>query len=411
MSVENENEKDIAVHADVDESPKQKRKRPPLALLLVILIVAVIAGVAWYIHSSSVEYTDDAQVDGYLNPIAARVDGTIQSVSVIDNQSVQAGQLLVKLDPSYYKVALDEATAQFDQAEAQLGASNPNLPITKINNATNLVAQKAAVADASAKLASAQSDLESTIARLKQSQAINDRDQADFQRYRTLYEKKEVARADYDRYKAAAAAQSEAVAANRSAVDSARKTIEEREADLNEQQSKFAQIKTSAPLQMEIRRADISSQQANAEGAKAALEKAQLDLNHCKVVAPVAGVIAERSAETGARISTGQQLMVVVQIKNLWVTANFKETQLAYIHPGQRVRIKVDALDKDFKGTVESLAAVTGARTSVLPPENATGNYVKVIQRMPVRIRFNPGQDGLNQLRPGMSVEPTVYLH
>jgi membrane fusion protein (multidrug efflux system) len=186
--------------------------------------------------------------------------------------------------------------------------------------------------------------------------------------------------------------------------------VEQRRAQLAQEQSKLQQTQSSAPLQVAIREADIKSQQANAEAAQAALEQSRLNLGYTRIDAPVSGVITQRSAEVGARISKGQQLFMIVQTSDLWVTANFKETQLARIHPGQHVRIHVDALRDDFEGTVESMPAVTGSRTSVLPPENATGNYVKVIQRLPVRIRFNAGQKDLDKLRPGMSVEPKVRL-
>jgi len=180
---------------------------------------------------------------------------------------------------------------------------------------------------------------------------------------------------------------------------------------LAEQRSKLEQTQSSAPLQVAIREADIKSQQANEEATGAALEKSRLNLSYCRIEAPVGGVITQRSAEVGSRISAGQQLFMIVQTVDLWVTANLKETQLARMHPGQHVRIQVDALRKSFDGTVESMPAVTGSRTSVLPPENATGNYVKVVQRLPVRIRFNAGQKDLDKLRPGMSVEPKVYLN
>jgi membrane fusion protein, multidrug efflux system len=239
---------------------------------------------------------------------------------------------------------------------------------------------------------------------------MNERNQADFARYQTLFDKQEVARADYDQYKATASAQVQTVASNQAAVASAQKTVEQRMSQLAQQRSKLQQTQSSAPLQVAIRQADIKSQQANAEAAQAALEQSRLNLGYCRITAPVSGVITQRSAEVGARISKGQQLFMIVQTDDLWVTANFKETQLARIHPGQLVRIHVDALHDDFDGTIESMPAITGSRASVLPPENATGNYVKVIQRLPVRIRFNQGQKDLDKLRPGMSVEPKVHL-
>jgi membrane fusion protein (multidrug efflux system) len=392
----------------VETAAPRRRFNPYIAGAIAIVLLAAAAG--WYFYSQGYEDTDDAQVDGHLNPIASRIDGTIHAVYVDDNQAVKTGTLLAELDPSDDQVALQQAQAQYDQAMAQLGAAHPNLPITRISNLNDITSQQAEVSGAEAALAAAQHDLDSAVAKLRESQAVNERNQADFARYQTLFDKQEVARADYDQYRATASAQIQTVASNQAAVASAQKTVEQRMAQLAQQRSKLQQTQSSAPLQVAIRQADIKSQQANAESAQAALEQSRLNLSYCRIAAPVPGVITQRSAEVGARISKGQQLFMIVQTDDLWVTANFKETQLARIHPGQRVRIHVDALRDDFDGTVESMPAITGSRASVLPPENATGNYVKVIQRLPVRIRFDRGQKDLDKLRPGMSVEPKVHL-
>ena len=391
-------------------SPRSRRINP--FVVGVILIVLLAAGVGWYLYSQGYEDTDDAQVDGHLNPIASRIDGTIKAVHVDDNQAVEAGAPLVELDTSDDQVALQQAQAQYDQAMAQLGAAHPNLPITRIGNQNDLTSDQAEVLGSEAALAAAQHDLDSAVAKLKESQAVSERNQADFARYQTLYDKQEVSRADYDQYKATAAAQIQTVVSNQAAVASAQKTVEQRAAQLAQQRSKLKQTQSSAPLQVAIREADIKSQQANAEAAQAVLEQGRLNLSYCRIAAPVTGVITQRSAEVGARISKGQQLFMIVQTGDLWITANFKETQLARIHPGQHVRIHVDALHDDFDGVVESMPAVTGSRTSVLPPENATGNYVKVVQRIPVRIDFTNLQqeNGDYALRPGLSVTPEVAV-
>jgi membrane fusion protein (multidrug efflux system) len=396
--------------AETITPPSQRQRRVNPFLIGGIVFILLAAGIGWYIYAQGYEDTDDAQVDGHLNPIASRIDGTIKAVYVDDNQTVQAGAMLAELDPSDDQVALQQSQAQYDQAMAQLSASHPNLPITRLSNQNDLTSQQAEVVAAEATLAAAQHDYDSAVAKLKESQAVNERNQADFARYQTLFDKQEVARADYDQYRATAAAQIQTVASNQAAVASAQKTVEQRRAQLAQQQSKLQQTQSSAPLQVAIREADIKSQQANAEAAQAALAQSRLNLGYTRIAAPVAGVVTQRSAEVGARISKGQQLFMIVQTGDLWVTANFKETQLARMHPGQHVRIHVDALRDNFDGTVESMPAVTGSRTSVLPPENATGNYVKVIQRLPVRIRFSKGQKGLDKLRPGMSVEPKVRL-
>lgn len=407
--IENKQQNDPATPG-ADEKSIQPKKRVNPLILGIILIVLLAIGIGWYMYARQFEDTDDAQIDGHLNPISARIDGTIKAVYSDDNQQVHAGKVLIELDPSDYQVALDQASAQSDQAQAQLQAAHPNLPITESSNRADLTSQQAQVAGAEAAVAAARHDLENAAAKLKESQANSERSQADFARYQTLYEKHEVSRADYDQYKAAAASQTQTVAANLANVASEQKIVEQREAQLADQRSKLEQTTRNAPLQVAIRQADIKSQQANSEASVSALEKARLNLAYCQIVAPVSGVVTQRSAEVGARVSAGQQLLMIAQTGDLWVTANFKETQLAHMHPGQNVRIYIDALREKFDGTVESMPAVTGSRTSVLPPENATGNYVKVVQRMPVRIRFLPNQEGLDKLRPGMSVEPKVRL-
>ena len=186
--------------------------------------------------------------------------------------------------------------------------------------------------------------------------------------------------------------------------------MEERKADIDAQAARRKQVSDTAPRQLAIRRADQSTAEANVEAAAAQLQRAALNLSFCHLVAPVRGIVTQRSAEIGNRVSEAQPLMMIVATGDIWITANFKETQLAKMHPGERAKVHVDALKRDFAGTVEGIPAITGARSSVLPPENATGNYIKVVQRMPVRIRLNADQETLQRLRPGMSVETTVWL-
>jgi membrane fusion protein (multidrug efflux system) len=399
-----------ADEASILSATPPTRRRASKAVIGIAVFIVIAAGIGRYLYSRGIENTDDAQVDGHLIPIASRVDGNIQAVHVEDNQIVKTGALLVELDPRDYQVAFNQAKAQYDQAAAQLVGADPNLPITRIANESDLTSGTAEVAAAEATLEAARQDLAASVAKQRESEAVNERAQANFQRYQTLLDKNEVSRADYDQFKSTAVAQVQTVAANQAGVKSAEKTVDQRLAQLEQQKSRLQQSRSSAPLKLAIREADIKSQRANSEATKAALDKARLNLNYGSIVAPVPGVVTQRSAEPGSRISTGQQLLMIVETDDLWVTANFKETQLARMHPGQRVKVYVDAMREDFDATVESMSAITGSRTSVLPPENATGNYVKVIQRMPVRIRFNSGQKDLDKLRPGMSVEPKVYV-
>jgi membrane fusion protein, multidrug efflux system len=390
----------------VDSRKSQGKK----FLFAVVLIVLVASAAVWRLLSLNYEVTDDAQVDGHMNPIASRIEGTIQGVQVEDNQTVRAGQPLIELDPGDNQVALTQAKADLDQALAQSTAARPNLPITAVGNLTDEATGRAEVANAEASLAAAQHDYDSAVAKLHTSEANNTRAQSDLRRYAQLIEKQEVAQSEYDQYLATAKAQEATVEADKAAVASALKTIEQRRAQLLEQQSKLDRTLKIAQKQISIQEATIQYRQASAESSAAKLEQAKLNLAYTNIVSPVNGIVTQRSAEVGARISAGQQLMMIVQTDNLWVTANFKETQLRRVRKGQSVRIHVDALNEDFDGYVENMPAATGDRTSVLPPENATGNYVKVIQRLPVRIRFKPNQHDLDKLRPGMSAEPKVHL-
>jgi len=390
------------------EDPEKRRRR--FLTIGAVILVILVAGILYDLHARNYETTDDAEVDAHLIPITARVDGTIRGVYVEDDAIVKAGQPLVDLDPTDSQVSLTQAQARFDRARAQREAQSPSLPITQLNNSTSVSEQQSAVVNAEASLASAQHDYDNAVAMEQQAEATNVRAQADFQRYKTLFEKNEAAKADYQSYAAIAAGQDAAVKGSQAAVASAQKLIEQRQAQLAEEKSRLEQAQKNAPRQVAIQEADLRSQVANEESAKAELQQAQLNVGYSHIVAPVDGITTQRSAELGSHITSGQQLLMIVDIGYLWVTADFKETQLARMHPGQHVKLHVDALDHDFDGTVEAMPAITGSRSSVLPPENATGNYVKVVQRLPVRIRFSPNQSGLEKLRPGMSVEPTVHL-
>ena len=385
------------------------RRRAFTVFFLVLLVLAT-GGLFWWLHARQFETTDDAEVDAHLNPISARIDGTIARVYVDDNQTVAAGQALVDLDPRDYQVALDQSMAQLTQARSMVIAQQPNVPITQVENITNISTGEADVANAQAALSAAERERDSDAAKLTEAEANDARAQADLARYKILIAKEEVSEQEYDQIVAAAKAQAATVLSSRATLQAAAQTVDQRRAQLQEAQSRLAQYRRTAPAQIAIRRATVASEQASAQSAEAQVEQAQLRLAYCKIPAPVSGIVMKRSAEVGERISAGQQLMQIVQIGDIWVTANFKETQLRNIRARQPVAIHVDALKQDFSGYVQDVAGSTGSVASVLPPENATGNYVKVVQRIPVRIRFNPNQRGLDRLRPGMSVEPQVRI-
>lgn len=385
-------------------------RRRAFTIFFVVLLVAAIAGLIYWLHARQFESTDDAEVDAHLTPVSSRVDGTITSVFVDDNQMVKAGDALVDLDPRDYTAALDQALAQLTEARSMVIAQLPNVPITQVENTTNIATGQADVANAAAALAAAERDREAAAAKLSESEANNARAQGDLARYKLLIAKEEVSQQEYDQVVATAKAQAATVVGNAASVQAAARTVDQRRAQLEEAQSRLAQYRQNAPAQIAIRRATIKSNQASAESAKAQVEEARLKLNYCKITAPVPGIVMRRSAEIGAHIAAGQQLLMIAQVNDVWVTANYKETQLRKLKPGQSVTIHVDALKQNFNGIVESIGGSTGSRASILPPENATGNYVKVVQRLPVRIRFKQNQAGLDRLRPGMSVEPEVRI-
>jgi membrane fusion protein, multidrug efflux system len=390
--------------------PVTRGRGRAFAIFFVLLLIAAGIGIYFWLQARQFESTDDAEVEAHLNSISSRVDGSITRVYVDNNQIVKAGDPLVDLDPRDFQVTIDQTRGQLAQAHSQVIAQQPNVPITEIESSTNITGAEADVANAAAAVGVSERDRESAAARLTEAQANAAKAQADLARYTLLIKNEEVSQQEFDQVAATAKAQDASVAANRAAVQAAASTVEQRQAQLAQAKSRLSQYKSNAPAQLAIRQANVQSQQANAQTAQAMLEQAQLKLSYTKIVAPAAGIVLKRSAEVGERVSAGQQLLMIAQIADIWVTADFKETQLHNIHPGQSVRIHVDALGQDFEGYVETIGGSTGAVSSVLPPENATGNYIKVVQRIPVRLRFKPNQNGLDRLRPGMSVEPEVRI-
>lgn len=381
-----------------------------LAIGIVVIAVLVIGGFFLWRYLESYESTDDAEVSGHIDPVSPRVNGTVIGVYTADNRSVVAGQVLLELDPSDYQAALEGAEAGLSQARAALAAENPNVPITETANATSVATAQNEVAGAEAAADAARREYDSALDQLRQAEAENTRAQADEKRYGQLAAKDEVSRELYDQRRAAAQADAALVAARQAAAEAARRAINERQAALAEARSRLAEAQANSPRQLSVRRAGVASREADVQAAEARVHEARLRLGYCKIVAPVSGIVGDKNIELGQSVQAGEQLLDITQINDLWVTANFKETQIRRMRPGQRATIHVDALDRDFQGYVQNMPGATGAQYSLLPPENATGNYVKVVQRLPVRIRFQPGQAGLERLRPGMSVEPKVWL-
>jgi membrane fusion protein, multidrug efflux system len=382
------------------------------AFTIFFFVLALVgAGIfVYWLHIRQFESTDDAFVEMHLDPVSPRVDGTIVKVYVEQNQFVHTGDALADLDPRDFQVTLDQDQAALTQARSQVTVQQPNVPITQAENTANVATAEASVANAEAGVGASEQDRDSAAARLAEAQANNAKAQADLSRYKILIAHEEVSQQEYDQIDAAAKAQAAAVAAAEASVASAGRVVDQKKALVEEAQSRLAQYRKTAEQQVAIRRAAVRSQEANSQSAQAQVELARLRLSYTHIVAPVDGIVLRRSAEVGARVSAGQQLLMIAQVGDLWVTANFKETQLASLRPNQPARIHVDALGEDFDGYVENIGGGTGAVSSVLPPENATGNYVKVVQRIPVRLRFRGGQEGLTRLRAGMSVEPDVRV-
>jgi membrane fusion protein (multidrug efflux system) len=393
-------------------TPPQKPAGRGRAFLIFFAVLLLVGGglFIYWLHARQLESTDDAFVEMHLDPISARVDGTVMKVYVDDNHVVHAGDSLVDLDPRDFQVAEAQAKAALSQARSQVTAQQPNIPITHEETSASVASAEANVADAKAAVSAAEHDRDTAAARLAEAEANQAKAESDLARYKILIAKEEVSQQEFDQIQAAAKAQTANVAAARSSVASAERVVDERKAQVDEAQSRLQQYRQTAPHQLAIREAAVRSQQANSESAQAQLEQAQLRLSYTKIVSPVDGIVMKRSAELGERVSAGQQLLTVAASGDLWVTANFKETQLAALQPKQAARIHIDALNRDFDGYVEGIAGGTGAVSSVLPPENATGNYVKVVQRIPVRLRFKPNQDGLDRLRAGMSAQPEVRI-
>ena len=390
---------------------RRMREHPiKLIFFLVFLVAAWNAGHRFWVYLNSYESTDDAQIDGDIYAVTSRIEGTVKAVYIEDNQQVKQGQLLVELDPGDYDVSLKQAKAALNESQTQVAVVRPNVPITTVSTETMLSTAATDIAGARATVAGAEGDYASAVADVRKAEADSVKAQADLARYKQLISKDEISRQQYDQAEAAAKSAAANVDAKKATAEADARNIDEARARLEQAQTKQVEAQQNRPQQIAIQNATVQSRQATADRQKTMVDQAMLNLTYTKIFAPIDGVIGKKNAEPGQQVSPGQQLMADVPLNNLWITANFKETQLRKMHPGQRATIHVDAYDRDYEGYLESLAAASGARFSLLPPENATGNYVKVVQRLPVRIRLKQGEDPEHLLRPGMSVDPKVWL-
>jgi membrane fusion protein (multidrug efflux system) len=389
------------------EAPRSRRRG---LIIVAILVVAIVALAIWW-HSTFSEDTDDAQVNGHLIQVSARVAGQVLKVDVEENQIVKAGDPIAELDPRDYQVAVENAEAALASATANAAAARVNVPITTVNTGSNLSSAGHDVSGTQAAVAQAEKQLEAAHALVAQAAANNTKAQADLDRYRPLVEKDVISKQQFDAAVAAADAAKAALAdarANEQAAADGVRLAHEKEL----QAQAMLKSAETGPQQVEAQSARAKQAEAQVQQAQAQLDQAKLNLSYTKIVAPADGIITRKSVEIDQNLAAGQNLLTLVSLQDLWITANFKETQLKHMDAGQSVKIHVDSTGKNYSGRVTQIGGATGSVLSLFPPENATGNYVKVVQRIPVRIDFTDlaNEDPHHELRPGLSVEPTVRV-
>jgi membrane fusion protein (multidrug efflux system) len=404
------------------ERPKGLKNPKVRGLLIVgavVLLLAVIGLIAYYHNRES---TDDAQVDGHITPIASKIYGRVAEVLVTDNEPVKAGQVLVKIDPRDYQAALDQAKAALALAESDAASAGVDVPRTRENVASGTSNAGAQLLGAEADLQRAQvtfdqartSDLAYAQANIEKSKANSELAQADLARYKPLLDKGEISKQQYDAAKANADATASSLRADQERLAQAQRSVDIARAQLQAARARVEQANAGVAAahadvrQISMRASDAQGKIAKVQQARAAVEAAELNVNYTDIVAPVDGVATHKQVEPGQIVQQGQGLLVVVPLRDVWVTANFKETQLRKMKAGQKAYVHVDTYGKTFTGHLDSIAGATGAVLSLLPPENATGNYVKVVQRIPVKIVLDPISPDKAILRPGMNVDATI---
>jgi len=442
------------VSAEVIAAAKKRPlyRRPAfLIAAAIIFLVGALLGVRYWLYARSHETTDDAFIDAHITRVSPKVSGYIVNLHVDSNQQVNKGDLLAEIDPRDFQAKLDQAKAALAAGEARFKEARTGVALTQANTKANVqqatasvqqaragvaaseasaAAERSRVSQAGATIDSARANLQQTRAQVNAAEAELVRAQADVTRYGQLFAKDEVSRQQLDqaiaaartaeaqvraaqqRVNAAAAQVDEMQASQTTANENVRKArsqVGAAQAQVNEALGRLAQANTG-PKQVAVSEAQAQTAGASIEQLQAAVAQAELELSYTKIYAPETGRVTNKSVETGALVQVGQPLMAIVP-GEVWVTANFKENQIGRIQPGQAVDINVDAFPGVvFKGRVDSIQAGTGAQFSLLPPENATGNYVKVVQRVPVKIIFVEPPDIKHLLAPGMSVVPEVRV-
>ena len=396
------------------EAPPPAKKNPVRTLILIAVVLLIVLGaVFFYWRSTFTEDTDDAQVDGDLYQVSSRVAGQVTKVYIEDNQKVQQGQLLAEIDPRDYEVALEQAKANLASARAAAVQANVNVPITSVQTSTQVSTSSSDVRSSESQIAQSQNQAAAALQRVEQARANAAKAQLDVDRYTPLVQRDVISKQQYDQALATAAADKAAVLEAEAQVVAQQDATRMAQQKLAQSQSQANESARNAPRQIKVQEARANAAVADVQQAEAKVAQAELNLSYTKITSPTAGIVNKKNVQVGANLAIGQDLLTVIPVTNLWVTANFKETQLAKMKAGQKVDIKVDALGgRHFTGKVGQIGGATGSRLSLFPPENATGNYVKVVQRIPVRIDFTDLQkeDGDYALRPGFSVTPEVHV-
>ena len=401
----------VEVKPAAESEPVRPKRRVARWLALFGMLAIAAGAAAMWLNSRAFESTDDAQVDGHFDSLSSRISGTVIYVNpkAENNQFVEAGTLLVELDPRDYEAELDNAKADLDTRKAEAVSAQVNVPIIDASAFNRLRASEAATQEAAAAVSEAEANLSAAQHRLQQDQANSERAERDRVRYQALVEKHEISRSDYDARQTDAVTAAQAVEADRAAIQSSEHKIAQARSLVAQREAEVEAART-APQQLADAKAKSQTASGHIEQATAKLHTARLNLSYTKIYAPVSGVVGRKTVELGHRIQPGQALMILVPLDDIWITANFKETQMKGMKTGEPVRVHVDTLDRDFNGYIENMPGAAGPLFSLFPPENATGNYVKVVQRFPVRIRLNANEDPQHLLRPGMSVEPRVKV-
>jgi membrane fusion protein (multidrug efflux system) len=373
--------------------------------------ILLAAAVLYWLNARHYETTDDAQIDGHFALLSSRISGTVTYVNplVENDRYVKAGTLLLELDPRDYDATLAHAKANLETREAEIRTAQLQIPITTASAYSQLNEAQAARQQAVQQVSAAQAELQVAQHREQQDEAVAARAERDRVRYQSLVEKREISRSAYDERETQATATAQALESDRAGIVAAEQKIAEMRSLVQQRDAQITAART-APQQVQNARAQVASALGSLNETRADLQTAELSLSYTKIYAPVSGVVGHKTVELGHRVEPGQTLLTIVPVDDIWVTANFKETQLRHMRPGQPVTIHADSFDHDYQGQVEDMAGAAGPLFSLFPPENASGNYVKIVQRFPIRVRLDKGQDRQHALRPGMSVECQVRV-